>query len=102
MKEFRAFLSTKDEIEEILQEALDDKTIRLEQNLESLFDKNGNSGRFYEAYSPAYDNRLDGAQVDERIADKLGVPDCEHWIVDDINVVILVGKISGAAKEEEV
>lgn len=85
MKEIRAFLSTKDEIEEILQEALDDATLRLERK-KSL-------GRFYEAYSPAYDNRLDGGQVDERIADHLGVRSCEHWDLDGNNLVVLLGSV---------
>lgn len=97
MKEIRAFLFTKDEIEEILQEALDDATLRLER--EKSF------RRFYEAYSPAYDNRLDGGQIDKRIADKLGIPYCEHWIVDKFNIIVLPGEVhqsvnNGRAEEE--
>lgn len=93
MKEIRAFVFTKDEIEEILQEALDDATLRLERE-KSL-------GRFYEAYSPAYDNRLDGGQIDKRIADKLGIPYCEHWIVDEFNIIVLPGRVNNGVSEEE-
>lgn len=90
----RAFLSTGDEIEEILQEVLDDATLRLE--------KEKSLGRFYEAYSPAYDNRLDGGQVDERIADYLGVQSCEHWDLDGENLVVLIGSVNDGEEEEEV
>ena len=93
MKEIRAFLSTKDEIEEILQVVLDDATVHLEKE-ESL-------GRFYEAYSPAYDNRLDGGQVDERIADYLGVRSCEHWDLDGNNLVVLIGSANDYDDEQK-
>lgn len=66
-----AYKYTVREAEEMLQNCLDDKEIELI-----------NRGYFY--YAESDTNYLDGAEVDERMAQILHVKECEHYAIREV------------------
>lgn len=66
-----AYKYTVKEAEEMLQYCLDDKGIKLV-----------NHGYFYYAESEIHN--LDGAEVDERMAQILHVEECEHYAIKEL------------------
>lgn len=76
MKKCTAYIFTLEEAEEALQKCLDNSGIRLK---EEVF--------FYNAESD--DIFLDGSEVDERMAQILGVGKCEHYAIESGMVVIV-------------
>ena len=66
-----AYKYTVEEAEELLQNCLDDNGIKLV-----------NHGYFY--YAESDTNSLDGAEVDERMAQMLHVEECEHYAIREL------------------
>lgn len=84
MVKYFAYQMTVNEAEELLRVVLDDSGIELTR------DNKGND--FFEASSDT--QWLSGAQVDQRLAQALGLDDCRHIAADDM-VVILSSKEEG-------
>lgn len=76
MEKCTAYLFSLKEAEEALQKCLDNRGLKLK---EEVF--------FYNAESD--DIFLDGSQVDERMAQILGVEKCEHYATENGMVVIV-------------
>ena len=79
-----AYKYTPEEVEELLQNCLDDKGIKLL-----------NKGHFY--YAESDTNFLDGSEIDERMAQILNVKECEHYATKEVvcgkiieSVIVLV------------
>lgn len=64
-----SWLLTKEEAEEVLRNLLDNNSI-------NLFRLNGG---FY--YAESYSQELDGAEIDERMAQYFNIDECEHYAV---------------------
>lgn len=76
MKKCTAYTLTLDEAEELLQNCLDNKGIKLVSQ-----------GFFY--YAESDTQCLDGNQIDERMAQIIGVKKCEHYVMEDGMVVVV-------------
>lgn len=79
MKKYIAYEMTVDEIQEKLRTLLDDSSIYLEKQ---------GLNNFYEAES--YSQYLDGADIDERLAQILDVKECRHYATEDDGIIVLV------------
>ena len=79
-----SWLLTKEEAEDVLQNLLDDDSLY-------LFKQNGN---FY--YAESYSQQLDGAEIDERMAQYFNIDECEHYAIfrdyEEYMLVIEVNK----------
>lgn len=83
MKKTEVYISSKEEVQEILQNLLDDRTLELVP-AESV--RTGNTFCFFEGRADSFD--MSGAEIDNRLAQHLGVKMCVHYI--DYGIVYIV------------
>ncbi len=76
MKKCTAYTLTLEEAEELLQNLLDNKGIKLVLH-----------GIFY--YAESDTQCLDGSEIDERMAQVIGVGKCEHYVIENGMVIIV-------------
>lgn len=69
MTKQNSWILTKEEAEDILQNLLDNNSIYLSRQ----------NGGFY--YAESYSQELDGAEIDERMAQYFNIDECEHYAV---------------------
>ena len=69
MTKQNSWILTKEEAEKVLQNLLDDNSLY-------LFKQKGN---FY--YAESYSQELDGAEIDERMAQYFNIDVCEHYAI---------------------
>ena len=69
MTKQNSWLLTKEEAEDVLRNLLDDNAIYLSRQ----------NGCFY--YAESYSQELDGAEIDERMAQYFNIDECEHYAV---------------------
>ena len=69
MTKQNSWLLTKEEAEEVLRNLLDDKSLHLEKQ----------NGGFY--YAESYSQEIDGAEIDDRMAQYFNIDECEHYAI---------------------
>ena len=89
MTKQNSWILSKEEAEEILQNILDNNSICLVRQ----------NGGFY--YAESYSQELDGAEIDERMAQYFNIDKCEHYAVfrDYEECMLVIDKSTFQEKE---